>query len=301
MAEEKAGFVDRLDEKSLEVFNEASQRPYPQQCVFFLNAFWDECGDQAEYIYAVTNTIFRMADMTAKGVSYIHLYQEGVDLDFDMGLYFFEQLCKFADVPNHEAFRKELAPWLQKYPDFKNQFARSIPEMMTSVVRKRELRDKVDVNFDGRVSMLEYLLYQYKVSPKDLITRSLGNTGEHEEIRKARLALEAVNKAIAAYEAEKARLTAESELPGVRGKKAVNELAQLNSGPLWETLNKTLITAEAAVRIAIRKYGKGGAGGAAGAAGGAGAGGNAMRTDGALWWMQRDLQEKQEKYGKKSS
>ena len=42
-----------------------------------------------------------------------------------------------------------------------------------------------------------------------------GNTGEHEEIRKARLALEAVNKAIAAYEAEKQRLTAESELPGI--------------------------------------------------------------------------------------
>ena len=170
--------------------------------------------------------------------------------------------------------------------------------MQTSIVRKKELRDKVDVNFDGRVSMLEFLLYQYECSPKDLISRSLGNTGEHEEIKKARLALEAVNKAIAAYEAEKSRLTAESEQPGVRGKKAINELAQLNSGPLWETLNKTLITAEAAVRIAIRKYGKGGAASAAAIKEVSAPQSNASRTEGALWWMSRDLKEKQDKYGK---
>jgi len=142
--------------------------------------------------------------------------------------------------------------------------------------------------------MLEYLLYQYQVSPKDLIERSLGNTGEHEEIRKARLALEEVNKAIRAYEAEKQRLEDESKLPGVKGLKAVNELAQLNSSPLWERLNKALITAEAAVRIAIRRYGKGGEGNA-------GVSGNALRTNGALWWMERDLAEKKAKYGKKSA
>jgi hypothetical protein len=33
---------------------------------------------------------------------------------------------------------------------------------MTSIVRKKELRDKVDVNFDGRVSFIEYLLYQVR-------------------------------------------------------------------------------------------------------------------------------------------
>lgn len=31
----------------------------------------------------------------------------------------------------------------------------SMPEMMTALVRKQELREKVDVNFDGRVSALE--------------------------------------------------------------------------------------------------------------------------------------------------
>lgn len=80
-----ASFTEQLDAASLEVFNEACKRPYPQQCVFFLNAFWDECGDQAEFIYAIANSCFRIADMNAKGIKYIHLYQEGTDLDF--GIY----------------------------------------------------------------------------------------------------------------------------------------------------------------------------------------------------------------------
>jgi len=33
-----------------------------------------------------------------------------------------------------------------------------MPEMLTALVRKQELREKVDVDFDGRISFLEYLL-----------------------------------------------------------------------------------------------------------------------------------------------
>jgi hypothetical protein len=237
-----------------------------------------------------------MADMTAKGCAFIHLYSEGNDVDFDIGLYFFEQLCKFAENPNHESFRPiQLDRWAAKHPNFAAEYAKSVPVMMTSIVRKKELREKVDINFDGRVSMLEYLLYQYQVSPRDLIERSMGNTEEHEEIRKARLALEEVNKAVQAYEAEKHRLETEAASgSGVKALKATNELAQLNSGPLWERLNKALITAEAAVRIACRKYG-----GNAGQAAGGGATGNAARVNGAVWWLERDLKEKAEKYGRK--
>jgi len=52
------------------------------------------------------------------------------------------------------------------------------------------------------------------------------------------LALEEVNRRIKAYEAERYRLTEESKLPGVKGLKATNELAQLDSSPLAEQLNK---------------------------------------------------------------
>jgi len=63
----------------------------------------------------------------------------------------------------------------------------------------------------------------------------------------------------------------------------------LKSSPLWEKLNKALITAEAAVRIASRKYGAGSGNTSSGSG----------RTYGTIWWMERELREKQEKYGKK--
>merc|ERR1712216_637363 len=106
-------------------------------------------------------------------------------------------------------------------------------------------------------------------------------------------ALEAVNKSIQQYEAEKHRLTEASKKPGVKGLRAKNELAQLNSGPLAEKLNRDLITAEAKLRMARRYIKK--HGGANKADGEDGHG----RTDGSVWWMDRDLKEKQTKYGRK--
>ena len=41
--------------------------------------------------------MIKYADMHAKGVSLVHLSDEGTDLDFDIGLYFYEKLCKFVD------------------------------------------------------------------------------------------------------------------------------------------------------------------------------------------------------------
>jgi hypothetical protein len=289
-------FKEKLDEKSLKVFNDACAKNSSSQAMFFLNAFWDEYGDQAEYIYAVANQIFRMADMKAKGISLVHKYDEGRDLDFDMGIYMFEQMCKFTEDPGHEWFRSAihgLGSWAKKSPDFAKTYAKSMPVMMTAIKRKGELKDKVDVNFDGRVSMLEYLLYQYGASPKSLIERSAGGDLP-EELRAALAALADVQKRVNEYEAEKYRLTQESEANEGKGVKALgakNMLAQLNSSPLWENINKALIIAEAKVRICQRKYGVGGTA--------VNSDSGPMRNNGTLWWLDRELKEKQEKYGQK--
>jgi len=244
-----SSFVEQLSPEALAHFNHVCSLPFSQQAVSFLNAYWPEIHDQADFIFCVAWEVIKYADMHYQGISLIYLYEEGKELDFNIGLYFYEQLCKFVETPKN-------AQWTAP------QFARSQPEMMTAIKRKQELREKVDVNFDGKIGFLEYLLYQYRdvANPADFCQRSMGNSEEHPEIRKARLALEEVNKRIRAYEAEKARLEAESQQPGVRGLKAKNELAQLDSSPLWEQLNAALITAEAAVRIATRKFGGGGSG-----------------------------------------
>ncbi|ELR11648.1 actin bundling protein [Acanthamoeba castellanii str. Neff] len=266
-------FTEKLDPEALAYFNNVCQKPFAQQAVAFLNAYWRETADQADFIFSVSWELIKYADMHSKGISLRHLYEEGHDLDFDIGLYFYEQLCKFVEDPKNSKWASPA-------------FRKSQPEMLTAIKRKQELRDRVDVNFDGRVSFLEYLLYQYNsvANPADFCKRSMSCQDEHPEIR-ARLALEEVNKSIKAYEAERYRLTEEAKLPGVKGLKATNELAQLDASPLAEKLNKALITAEAAVRIAVRKASNSSE--------------TFAPTEGALWWMSRDLEEKQKHYGKK--
>lgn len=277
-------FIEKLDDEALAFFNEVASRPFSGQAVAFLNAYWAEVGDQAEFIFSCAWETIKYADMHAKGCSYVHLYDEGNDLDFNIGLYFYETLCKnLNEGGRHGEFK----------PYSADQYAKSQPEMLTAIVRKKELREKVDVNFDGRVSFLEYLLYQYRefANPADFTTRSMKAPDEHPEIKKARLALEEVNKRIKAYEAERYRLEEASKLPGVKGLSAKNQLAQLDSSPLKEELNKALITAEAAVRIVTKKFG--------GSSGGGGGEEAPMPTEGALWWMNKDLEEKKKKYGRR--
>jgi hypothetical protein len=278
-----SSFTEQLSREALAFFNDVCQKPFSQQAVYFLNAYWRETHDQAEFIFTCAWETMKYADMNCKGVHYVHLYDEGNDVDFDMGLYFFEQLLKRLDDGTYRNFAGD-------------NYRRSHPVMQTAIERKKELRDKVDVNFDGRVSLLEYLLYQYRdvANPADFCQRSMSSDDEHPEIRKARLALEEVNRRIREYEAEKQRLEDECKKPGVRGLKATNELAQIDSSPLWENLNKALITAEAAVRIATRKFGGGGLGGS-----GSGGDTSNAHADGAIWWMNRDLEEKKKRYGRK--
>lgn len=278
-------FVEKLDEKSLEYFNEVCTRTYSEQCQFFLNAFWEEFGDQAEIIYSRIWETFKSVEMANQGISYRHLYMEGFDLDFDMGLRAFEVLDNYFKSPEGATDKK--------------QYPAAVPEFMTAIVRKKELRNKVDVNFDGRVGMLEFLLYLFKASPKVLMERSQRSVESNPELDAARAALAEVNRRIRAYEAEKARLEKIRDTKtGVKRLGAINMLAQIESGPLMEQLRAALITAEAKVRIVAKKYKislKN-----AGGDGEDGAGGQPC-TNGTIWWMEREILEKKRLYGRRAA
>lgn len=263
-----------------------AKKPFSQQAVAFLNAYWKEVGSQADYIFEVAWEKIKEADMHSKGVSLIHLYEEGNDLDFNIGLYFYEKLCKFTADTKDGNGPKENQRWVTP------EFDISQPTMMTSIVRKKEIREKVDVNFDGRISMLEYLLYQYKdlANPSDFVQRSMASPDEHPEVKAARLALEEVTARIKAYEMEKARLEGIAAGTGVKALGAKNQLAQLGSSPLMEELNKALILAEAAVRKASKRFG--------GTNSSAEANEAAKPTEGAIYWMNKDLDVKKKRYGK---
>jgi len=281
---EGKSFTEQMDEKSLAAFTKAAKGPFSDQAMFFLDAFWEEYGDHAEMIYSIHYEHMKMADMRIRNIQYIHLYEDGADLDFDMGLYFFEQLCKFLlDGEKTTPACQDGKTWAKKFP-------KGVPVSQTAIVRKKELRDKVDVNFDGRVSFLEYLLYQFDASPKTLMDRAGTKSSDPPEVAAAKLALAEVNKRIRAYEAEKHRLQEDIDHgKGIKQLKAVNEMAQLDSGPLAEALRKDLIIAEAKVRIAVKKYG------------GSTEGGGGGPNQGTMWWMSKDLEGKKAKYGKKSA
>jgi len=285
MASPKGGksFTEQMDEKSLAAFTKAAKGPFSDQAMFFLDAFWEEYGDHADVIYSIHYEHMKMADMRIRNIQYLHLYEDGADLDFDMGLYFFEQLVKFFQGEKTTPMCSDGKTWASKYK-------KAVPQEQTAIVRKKELRDKVDVNFDGRVSFLEYLLYQFDASPKTLMERATTKSSDPPEVTAAKLALAEVNKRIRAYEAEKHRLQQDIDGPkGIKQLKAVNEMAQLDASPLAEALRKDLIIAEAKVRIAVKKYG--------GATEGGGGGG---MSQGTTWWMSKDLEVKKAKYGKKS-
>jgi len=88
-----ASFTEKLDPEALKYFNDVCAKPFAQQAVHFLNAYWHEINSQADFIFTVAWEIIKYADMHSKGISLIYKYDEGNELELNIGLYFYEKLC----------------------------------------------------------------------------------------------------------------------------------------------------------------------------------------------------------------
>jgi len=143
------------------------------------------------------------------------------------------------------------------------------------VVELRESLREIDKDFNKRMALIEFLLFRYKQTVKELLARPQGT---NEDLIKAQEALRTVNKEIEKIEAQKADLQEKSKAPGVKGIQAKNLLDQLLNQDNTE-LNRDLLLAEAAVRKAQKQGGSAAAG--------------------ALWWVERELAEAK-KYKPKS-
>lgn len=137
---------------------------------------------------------------------------------------------------------------------------------MTVLQLRQKLR-KMDLDFNKRMAMIEFLLFSYDEDVQELIKRP---QGADENLKKAMAALDIVQAEIATIEAEKAKLSAAAAAGGVKGMRAKNELEQLLTRDNT-SLNKALLEAEACVRAAKK------------------AGGD--KPMGALWWVERELEE----------
>jgi len=145
-----------------------SKKPYHEQAQFFLNAFWNELQGSAEQIWGHWQKIKDLdkqqfnANVTAGKAS--GDYVQGNSLDEFWSHKFLEVIGKTMSIVE---FRKEF--------------------------------QKIDANTDKRMGMVEFLVYEYKVSVHELLSRPQG--GDPEELRKAQELLEQVSAAFAAAQA----------------------------------------------------------------------------------------------------
>lgn len=176
---EASGYVGEVTDEDVKAYFAAVQKDkFSEQAVKFLNAYWAQIGSQANFIYDVALKWFVYADMHTKGISDHSVYEEAQDLDYMTTLYFYEKLCYFLN--NTEEGKK-----YRDDPVYKP----SMVEMKTAIQRKRELRQKVDVNFDGRISFIEHLLYQYncdEINVQDYVRRQRTSGKEHPSIVKGK-------------------------------------------------------------------------------------------------------------------
>jgi len=140
------------------------------------------------------------------------------------------------------------------------------------VVELREELRAIDLDRNKRMALIEFLLFHYKKTISDLLSRPQGTD---EALEKAQAALDAVQAEINKIEDKKKQLKAIADGPaGVKANAAANELEQLMKADPIE-LNRAIITAEAAVRKAQKE-------------------GN-IAAAGTSWWLNRELEE-QKKY-----
>jgi len=235
----------KLEGKTLADFSDVTRRPYKDQGIFFLNAFWPEYGASAEEKEEKKNVPERIW----------RYWQRIKELDYKqyIALPDNKRMDEYKETPNLDEF------WSHKMLEMDGK---PLP-----VIQFRQEFRKIDLNFDNKMALIEYLVYEFKQDVKTLLARPQGT---NEELVKAQAALDLVQQEITKIESKKADLTAAAEKGGVKGNAAGNELKQLLAADPLE-LNRAIISAEAAVRKASRLQGD--------------------QPQGALWWINRELTE----------
>jgi len=227
--------METINDSEKEQFDDVCKKTHKNQAVFFLNAFWPELSGEA-------NNIFKF-------------WQQTIVLDKQM----------WNALP--EGKRAETYAETKDLDEFWSHKLLEMNGLTMTVIEFRNEFKKIDINFDKRMGMAEFLLYKYQQSVKVLLSRPQGT---NELLVKAQKALDDVSAEISRIETEKSTLEKLAEGEGVKARTAKASLAALLSADQTE-LNKKLMTAEAAVRKARKAPGD--------------------SPQGQLWWLEREIEE----------
>jgi len=284
-----------LNDKQKAEFDKVCNLRHQDQAKFFLNAFWVECGKEAETIYTQ--------------------WQKFIELDKH----------QYNALP--EGKKAEVWGEGNALDEFWSHKLLETLGKTLSVVQFRQEFAKIDANFDKKMGFVEYLLWEHQKSVKDLLLRPQGSGEGAAEIAKAQTLLDDVSKSFAdaekrhqelaaaeaelkaelgklkeqedCYNAKTEELKAKSEGSGVAAMRAKNELAQhqaedplplrkakLSTEAATKKSEKARGVAEKAVEECSKKVAEAEAFLAALIARG---GGPALGT---IFWMDRELKEK---------
>lgn len=65
-------FTEKLDPEALKFFNTVAAKPFSEQAMAFLNAYWPEVNAEAEFIYSIAWEKLKYADMHFKGIQLVY-------------------------------------------------------------------------------------------------------------------------------------------------------------------------------------------------------------------------------------
>jgi len=147
------------------------------------------------------------------------------------------------------------------------RFLEYFGQAMTVIERRNALKE-IDVDTDNKMSLLEYVVWKYKLDIDVLMSRPQGT---NEELKKSRSGIKrSTSWNSLNWKTKKNHLEEAAKGQGVKAKKANAELEMLLKADQLP-LRKSLITAEAAVRKAQKS--------------------KDVQAQGTLWWLNAELEE----------
>jgi len=215
--------MTELDSKVVEQFKTVTSKNHKDQAIYFLNAFWEEHGKEAEDVWKWT--------------------QKFIELEKDKW-----------NTDHKDEKDKKYTPGTDLDEVLARKVLESFGETMTAIAFREKIK-ALDIDNNKRIGVIEFCLHKFKCDVKDLLSeKRLVNQGVPQELTDAQHALEEARAELDKVEAKKAQLTAESEGTGVKANAAKAALAQFLQEDHME-LNKALASAEAKVRAAQKLQG----------------------------------------------
>eukprot|EP00457_Paulinella_chromatophora_P010034 gb/GEZN01010120.1/.p1 GENE.gb/GEZN01010120.1/~~gb/GEZN01010120.1/.p1 ORF type:complete len:237 (+),score=76.77 gb/GEZN01010120.1/:158-868(+) len=224
-----------------EFTNGIGKKGLEEQAQFFLNAFWEEWGEENK------ETVWRWcAEMME------------IDLEAWQG-----EGKKKEDYKARDSLSLQ---WAMKMLEKQGK-------ALSPIQYKKEFK-KIDVNFDGNMSLLEYALYESKRTLKQLMEAPQTTTAEVETCKKK---LAEVQQKFKEHEDKKDKVRIKAQtgtgLAALQAKQEWEKIQQEDNGPL----EREMIKAENNLKKAQKKI---------------------PPPAGTVWWEKRRVEES-EKYGSK--